>query len=260
MDEASNLGAIAFFGDKYGDIVRVLEAGSSIELCGGTHVRATGDIGLVMIVGESSIGSNLRRIEALTGKKALEYFHEMRRTLSKSSSLLSSQPAELASTIRRTLDELRATNNEVQSLRSAVARSRAEELVREDSSKIVRRTASGQGKSGGVGTGAVTSVVRKVEVKSVAELRELALSIRAAPSIKAVVLGALTDTGGVALVAAVGAGFPSSAGDLIKDAARAIGGGGGGKGDIATAGGNNPAGLEDALKLARRAIAKVLEL
>ena len=102
-------------------------------------------------------------------------------------------------------------------------------------------------------------VVEQVDGMSASDLRELALAIRSKESIGVVVLGGVTDTGGVSLVATVGTGFPSGAGDLIKDAARAIGGGGGGKGNIATAGGNNPDGLADALELARRAIAKVLE-
>jgi alanyl-tRNA synthetase len=88
-------------------------------------------------------------------------------------------------------------------------------------------------------------------------LRELALAIRQSPTIQAVVLGGVTDTGGVALVAAVGNGLDVAAGELIKDAAKAVGGGGGGKGDIATAGGKNPAALDDALSLARAALGRV---
>lgn len=237
-DEASNLGAIAFFGDKYGDIVRVLESGSSIELCGGTHVRATGEIGLIKIVGESSIGSNLRRIEAVTGENAVEYVQKMHEILSASSSLLSTQPFDLVVAVQRELEENKVLYTEIKMLRSAAARSKASGLIAAAKDGVV---------------------VARVDAMSASDLRELALAIRAASTIRVVVLGGVTDTGGVALVAAVGAKFAFSAGDLIKDAARAIGGGGGGKGDIATAGGNNPTGLDEALQLARQAIAKVLE-
>lgn len=237
-DEASNLGAIAFFGEKYGDIVRVLESGGSIELCGGTHVRATGDIGFIKIVGESSIGSNLRRIEAVTGENAVEYIQKMHEILSASSSLLSTQPFDLVVAVQRELEENKVLYTEIKMLRSAAARSKASGLIAAAKDGVV---------------------AARVDAMSASDLRELALAIRAASTIRVVVLGGVTDTGGVALVAAVGAKFASSAGDLIKDAARAIGGGGGGKGDIATAGGNNPTGLDEALQLARQAIAKVLE-
>lgn len=237
-DEAANLGAIAFFGDKYGDIVRVLEAGSSIELCGGTHVRATGDIGFFKIVGESSIGSNLRRIEAVTGENSLEYILEMERTLSYTSMLLSTQPPKVPESLERKLAQFAAQTDELKSLRSDLARSEAVGLIYSARDGVV---------------------VKRIGSMSAPSLRGLALIIRDSPSIRAVVLGTVTETGGVALVAAVGADWPTSAGDLIADAARAVGGGGGGKGDIATAGGSNPAGLDEALDLARRAIATVLE-
>lgn len=237
-EEAANLGAIAFFGDKYGDVVRVLESGGSIELCGGTHVRATGDIGFIKIVGESSIGSNLRRIEAVTGDNAVEYIQQMYGNLFASASYLSTQPSEIASAVKHKLDELKAANDEIRMLRSAAVRA----------------------KSGEFASGAINGVVvTQVDTISAPDLRELAVSIRSNPKIRVVVLGAVSDTGGVALVAAVGADWPTSAGDLIKDAARAVGGGGGGKGDIATAGGSNPAGLDEALQLARKTISKVLE-
>lgn len=213
-DEATAAGAIAFFGDKYGDIVRVLEAGVSVELCGGTHVGALGDIGMVKVVTESSIGSNLRRIEAVTGANAVEYVLAHHRTLTAAASLLGAQPSELVSAIQRKIDENKALGEELRSLRAAQATSRASEMA-----------ASAQG---GV-------VVSRVDGVTPNDLRELALAIRQNAAIKIVVLGGVTDTGGVALVATVSSDVSVAAGDLIRDAAKAVGGGGGGKGDIATA-------------------------
>ena len=236
-DEATAAGAIAFFGDKYGDIVRVLEAGVSVELCGGTHVGALGDIGMVKVVTESSIGSNLRRIEAVTGANAVEYVLAHHRTLTAAASLLGAQPSELVSAIQRKIDESKALGEELKSLRSAQATSRASEMA-----------ASAQG---GV-------VVSRVDGVTPNDLRELALAIRQNAAIKVVVLGGVTDTGGVALVATVSSDVSVAAGDLIRDAAKAVGGGGGGKGDIATAGGKDPSAIDAALELARSAVAKVL--
>jgi alanyl-tRNA synthetase len=236
-DEATAAGAIAFFGDKYGDIVRVLEAGVSVELCGGTHVGALGDIGMVKVVTESSIGSNLRRIEAVTGANAVEYVLAHHRTLTAAASLLGAQPSELVSALQRKIDESKALGEELRSLRSAQATSRASEMA-----------ASAQG---GV-------VVSRVDGVTPNDLRELALAIRQNAAIKVVVLGGVTDTGGVALVATVSSDVSVAAGDLIRDAAKAVGGGGGGKGDIATAGGKDPSAIDAALELARSAVAKVL--
>ncbi len=236
-DEATAAGAIAFFGDKYGDIVRVLEAGVSVELCGGTHVGALGDIGMVKVVTESSIGSNLRRIEAVTGANAVEYVLAHHRTLTAAASLLGAQPSELVSAIQRKIDENKVLGEELRSLRSAQATSRASEMA-----------ASAQG---GV-------VVSRVDGVTPNDLRELALAIRQNAAIKIVVLGGVTDTGGVALVATVSSDVSVAAGDLIRDAAKAVGGGGGGKGDIATAGGKDPSAIDAALELARSAVAKVL--
>ncbi|MEO8364202.1 MAG: alanine--tRNA ligase [Ilumatobacteraceae bacterium] len=237
-EEASNLGAIAFFGDKYGDFVRVLEAGRSIELCGGTHVRSTGEIGFVKIVGESSIGSNLRRIEAVTGNNAVLYIQKMAENLIASAALLSAQPLDIVVAVQRELEGKKLLEAEIKTLRSAVTRSKSSGLIAD------------------AVNGAVVELVSDV---SASDLRELAIDIRSNPKIKVVVLGAVTESGGAALVAAVKVDFGKNAGDLIKDSARAIGGGGGGKGDIATAGGNNPDGLDEALQLARKAIDKVLK-
>src|SRR5262249_46694329 len=102
MSEAQELGAIAFFGDKYGDVVRVLEAGEhSIELCGGTHVHALGFIGPIKIVSEGSIGSNLRRIEAVTGTGALDFIQEEEATLRRLGSALRASPRELTDKVER---------------------------------------------------------------------------------------------------------------------------------------------------------------
>jgi len=236
-DEATAAGAIAFFGDKYGDIVRVLEAGVSVELCGGTHVAALGDIGMVKVVSESSIGSNLRRIEAVTGTNAVEHVLANHRTLSAAAAMLGAQPSDLVSAIQRKIDESKAMGDELRSMRSAQATSKAGEMA-----------ASAQD---GV-------VVSRVDGVTPNDLRELALAIRQNPIIKIVVLGGVTDTGGVALVSTVSSAVSIAAGELIRDAAKAVGGGGGGKGDIATAGGKDPSAIDAALDLARAAVAKVL--
>jgi len=220
------------------DPVRVYETSKDeVELCGGTHVGALGDIGMVKVVAESSIGSNLRRIEAVTGTNAVEYVLSHHRTISAAASLLGAQPSELVAAIQRKIEENKSLGDELKALRSAQATSRASEMV-----------ASAEG---GV-------VVSRVDGVSPNDLRELALAIRQNSTIKVVVLGGVTDTGGVALVATVSSAVSVAAGELIRDAAKAVGGGGGGKGDIATAGGKDPSAIDAALQLARSAVTKVL--
>ncbi|MFM9111862.1 MAG: alanine--tRNA ligase-related protein, partial [Actinomycetota bacterium] len=236
-DEATAAGAIAFFGDKYGDTVRVLRAGASFELCGGTHVRATGDIGTIKVVSESSIGSNLRRIEAVTGTNTVDYLVATTRTLAGVADLVGAPVDGLAVAVQRKLDEIKALQDEVRSLKSAQARSR--------SGEIAARHVDGV-------------VVERVDGMSPGDLRELALAVREDARVTTVVLGAVTDTGGVALVSATTNGSGVSAGDVIKDAARLVGGGGGGKGDIATAGGKKPEMLDEALTLVRERIRSVV--
>jgi alanyl-tRNA synthetase len=231
-DEAGTLGAIAFFGDKYGEIVRVLEVGHSIELCGGTHVRAAGDIGLIKIVSESSIGSNLRRIEAVTGENSVHLLQRDEKLVADAARLVGSATDELLVGVQRRLDEIKALQDEVKTLRGRLAGSQAAELAAAASNGVV---------------------VTRVDGIGPGDLRDLAIAIRRQPGVHTVVLGGVTDTGGVSLVGAVTAESGKVAGDLIKDAARAVGGGGGGKGDIATAGGKNPEGLDEALRIAAEA-------
>ena len=232
-DEALAAGAIAFFGDKYGDVVRVLRAGESVELCGGTHVSATGDIGLVKITSEGSIGANLRRIEAVAGGRSLEGFRRSTGALEDVAGLVGATVDDVVGGVRRKLDELRSAHDEIKALKGRLAASRAGELA----------------------DGAVDgSVIARVDGLDPDALRDLCLAVRQTGRARIVVLGGVAPSGGVSLVAAVTAEAGIGAGVLIKDAARAVGGGGGGKGDVATAGGKNPAGLDDALEIARRAI------
>ena len=234
-DEATALGAIAFFGDKYGDVVRVLEVGNSIELCGGTHVRAAGDIGAIKVISESSIGSNLRRIEATTGENTVRLLQRDSAAVAEAARLVGGPADELVAGVQRRLDEIRSLNDELKVLRSKVATGRAGEFA----------------------AGAVDGrVITRVDGMSPTDLRDLAVAIRQQAGIEIVVLGGVSDAGGVSLVAAVKPATGIVAGDLIKDAAKAVGGGGGGKGDIATAGGKKPEGLDEALRLAAVAAAR----
>jgi len=229
--EAEAMGAIAFFGDKYGDTVRVLEAGPSVELCGGTHVTATGDIGTVKVVSESSIGSNLRRIEALTGAASVALLQRDERQLGQISQLVGST-GDVVDGVQRKLDEIKSLQAELKQLRAQLATGRAADLA--------------AGALDGV-------VVERVDGVEPGDLRDLAIAARQQPGIRRVVLLGETPTGGVSLVAAVRPDEGIPAADLITTAARAVGGGGGGKGDIATAGGKDPSGLDEAMRIAREA-------
>jgi alanyl-tRNA synthetase len=232
--EAEAMGAIAFFGDKYGDVVRVLEAGRhSLELCGGTHVRATGEIGTIKIVSEGSIGSNLRRIEAVTGTNSVALLQRDERELAKAAQLLGTSADTIVDGIEKRLEEIRALRDELKQVRATAATGRAAELA--------------AGATDGV-------VVARVDGMPTNDLRDLALAIRQQPGVRAVVVAGETDTGGAALVAAVTPTSGLVAGDLLRDAARAVkGGGGGGKGDVAVAGGKDPSGVDQALAIARTA-------
>ena len=230
---ATDKGAIAFFGDKYGDTVRVLEAGHSLELCGGTHVSATGDIGPIKVVSEGSIGSNLRRIEAVTGENAIRYMLDVTDMLSNAAEVLGAKPDDIVAAAQRAIDHSKALSDEVKRLRQTQLASQASELA-------------AQAQQG--------ALVARIDGLTPADLRDLAIAVRAKSGIEAVVLAGVSDTGGVALVAAVTPESGLKAGELIKDAAKQVGGGGGGKGDIATAGGKNPAALDDAVATARRAV------
>ncbi len=233
-DEAESLGAIAFFGDKYGDMVRVLEAGSSIELCGGTHVRATGDIGAIKVISESSIGSNLRRVEAVTGEATVALLQRDEQVLADAARLVGTGADDVLEGVQRKLDEIKQLNDEIKALRGQLAVGRASELA--------------QGADAG-------AVVRRVDGLAPGDLRELAIAVRDQPGVDTVVLIGETTTGGVALVAAQPPGHDEPAAGLLRDAAKAVGGGGGGKGDVATAGGKDVAGIPEALRLAAEAVA-----
>ncbi len=232
-DEAESLGAIAFFGDKYGDIVRVLEAGSSIELCGGTHVGSTGDIGTLKIVSESSIGSNLRRIEAVSGFASVEMLQRDERAVSDVARLVGSTSDDVVGGVQRKLDEIKSLQDEVKSMRAQLAIGRAGELAARATDGLL---------------------VERVDDMAPGDLRDLVVAVRQHGGIRRVVLIGATPTGGVALVAAVDPAEGIAAATLIKDAAKAVGGGGGGKGDIATAGGKNVGAIDEALTIANGAV------
>jgi alanyl-tRNA synthetase len=233
-EEAERLGAIAFFGEKYGDVVRVVEAGpSSIELCGGTHVPALGTIGPIKIVSESSIGANLRRIEAVTGTGSLDRIRHEEAILGRTATLLRVPPPDVPERVEKVLEENKTLGEQVESLR--------------------REQAAGEGAA--LASRAVDGVVvaRLADGTPRKDLEHLATAVRDQPGIRAVVLGAAAGAGGVALVAVVTKDAGLVASDLLVEAARAVGGGVGRNPERAVAGGRDAARLDEALDLARRA-------
>ena len=230
---AEQLGAIAFFGDKYGDYVRVVEAGTrSMELCGGTHVGALGMIGPIKVVSEGSIGSNMRRLEALTGEGALARFREEERLIERTAEMLRATPDELADAVARLIERERELNQQLKTLRSQAAR----------------------GDAASFAAGAVDGVVvaRKDDLAP-DQLRELAVAVRDQPGVKAVVLIGSPDGQRVALVGAFAKDGAWAAGDVVAPAATTVGGGGGKGKDptLAVAGGKDVTKIDEALTQVR---------
>jgi alanyl-tRNA synthetase len=235
---AEAMGALAFFGDKYGEQVRVVRAGPhSIELCGGTHVGALGMVGPITVTSESSIGSNTRRIEAVTGPSAFERFAAREGLLAEAASLLRTEPEHVPEAIDRLLERQRAVERSLEQARSRELQSEASALAASAEGGVV--VARRDGLSGDL-------------------LRDLAQNARAAAGLRAVVLGGSPDGEKAALAVAAdrnGDRNQVHAGELVRQVAPLLGGGGGGSPEVATAGGRDPGGIDRALDEARRALA-----
>ena len=231
-EEAEGMGAIAFFGDKYGSSVRVVQAGpGSLEFCGGTHVDSLGQIGTITLLSEGSIGSNTRRLFAVTGFVSIQRALERERLVQAAAELVRTEPDELLAAITRLSERQRDAEKELARLRQQSSEAEATTL------------AEAAAADGGV------VVARRDKVDPDA-LRNLAQSILRHDGVRAVVLGGSPDGTKVAIVAATG-GTPDAR-ELVRTLGPLVGGGGGGSPEVATAGGKDPSGIEAALAEAQR--------
>jgi alanyl-tRNA synthetase len=234
-DAALKAGALAFFGDKYGDEVRVLDIGSSRELCGGTHVARTGDIGFFKVISEGGIAAGVRRIEATTGEGALAWVQSQEARLAEAAAALKAPPQEVAQKIAQILDSVRNLEKELARLKSKLASSQGEELA--DQAVVVK------------GAKVLAAALDGADAKA---LRETMDKLKDRLKSAVVVLAAV-ESGKVALIAGVTADLTSKvkAGELVNFVAQQVGGKGGGRPDMAQAGGTEPAKLPGALDSVR---------
>jgi alanyl-tRNA synthetase len=243
MDLKSALasGAMALFGEKYGDRVRVVKIGDfSTELCGGTHLDATGQIGFFKVATEGAVAAGVRRIEAVAGTAAVEAVARQERVLREIADLLKIAPAEAPLRLRKLLDEQRALEKQLSELEGKVARSRADELV-----------------AGARQVNGVAVVAGRIDGLDADGLRAVVDRLRDRLGSGIVLVGGVVD-GKVNLVAAVTKDLTRRfhAGKLVQEVARAVGGGGGGRPDLAQAGGKEPAKLDAALDGVYDAVAR----
>jgi alanyl-tRNA synthetase len=238
-DEAVKKGALAFFGEKYEELVRMVRInGVSAELCGGTHVSRTGDIGLFKITAESSVAAGVRRIEAVTAGKAMELVFKNEAALNESSRLLRATAAEVPAKIKRLIEHQKALEKEIETLKHKHKAGAAGKLI--DTARTIKD---------------ILVVSAKVEAGDPKELRQMADSIRAKLGSGIVVLGSRSDSKAF-LLAAVTKDLTMrfSAGEIIKRLAPVIGGKGGGRADLAQAGGPEPDHLDDAIDKAYKTV------
>ncbi|MCR4890881.1 MAG: alanine--tRNA ligase [Lachnospiraceae bacterium] len=240
VDEAKKTGAIALFGEKYGEMVRVVEMEDfSKEFCGGTHVKNTGDIRFFKIISESGIAAGVRRIEAITGANVLKYYAEVENELRAAAQVAKTTPKTLAEKISHLQEEIKALKSENESLKSKAASEALGDV-------------SGQIKE----IGPVKFIGTRVDGVDMNGLRDLSDKLKAKMGEGLVVI--LSENGGkVNIVASATEGaikMGAHAGNLIKGIASLVGGGGGGRPNMAQAGGKNPAGIADALKKAEQVL------
>lgn len=243
QNEAKEMGAMALFGEKYGDIVRVVNIKDcSVELCGGTHVNNVAEIGLFKIVSEAGVASGVRRIEAITGKLAYDKVNIVEKTLNKAASLLKSRNNEVVEKIEALLTQVKTLEQQLALANSKMAQETASELL-----------------ATAIDVNGVTIVNAEVEIEDMDGLRNLADLLRDKLTVGVIVLGAKIADDKVNFVVmatkdAVAKGI--HAGNIIKETAKVAGGGGGGRPDMAQAGGKNPEKITEALTMATEVITK----
>jgi alanyl-tRNA synthetase len=231
IEDAQKTGAMMLFGEKYGDEVRVLDIGSSRELCGGTHVKRTGDIGLFKILAESGVAAGIRRVEAVTGEGALAFVQQQETQLRQVADAVKAQPQEAAARIAQILDNVKSLEKEMVALKSKLASAQGDELLSQ------ARDING-----------VKVLAAKLDGADAAVLRETLDKLKDKLKSAVILLAAVSD-GKVSLIAGVTADTTSKvkAGELVNFVAQQVGGKGGGRPDMAQAGGTNPANLQAAL-------------
>ena len=231
IESAQKTGAMMLFGEKYGETVRVLDIGSSRELCGGTHVQRTGDIGLFKVVGEGGVAAGVRRIEAVTGSNALSYLQDLEFAVQQAAGTLKTPPAELQSRLTQVLEQVKSLEKEVTSLKGKLASSQGDELMAQ-----------------AVDIQGVKVLAALLEGADAKTLRDTMDKLKDKLKTAAIVLAAV-EGGKVQLAAGVTADTIGKlkAGELVNFVASQVGGKGGGKPDMAMAGGTDPSGLAKAL-------------
>jgi len=231
IDDAQKVGAMMLFGEKYGDTVRVLDIGSSRELCGGTHVQRTGDIGLFKVVAEGGVAAGVRRIEAVTGDNALGYLQQLEHTMDGVAAALKATPAEVPARVAALLEHTRAVEKELAQLKGRLASSQGDELL-----------------ARAVDVKGIKVLAAMLDGADAKALRETMDKLKDKLHTAAIVLAAV-DGGKVQLAAGVTADSTAriKAGELVNFVAQQVGGKGGGKPDMAMAGGTDASGLPKAL-------------
>ncbi|MCF8360374.1 MAG: alanine--tRNA ligase [Prolixibacteraceae bacterium] len=239
MKEAQKMGALALFGEKYGDLVRVIKFGDSVELCGGTHVDATGQIGIFHILSESAISAGIRRIEAITADKAEAFFEENVDTVKQLKYLLNN-PKELSTAVQELIDKNNALSKQIEE----VAKKEAAGIKNDLKNKIENRDG-------------VNIIAQIVQVDNAQNIKDIAFQLKNEVDNLFLVLGANLN-GKANLTVMISENLVKekglNAGQIIREAAKAIQGGGGGQPFYATAGGKKPDGLQEAIGIAVRNI------